>query len=65
MKVVSERPGHANIAFRIETYQHVLPGTQADAAHAFEALVAPGVPSAARSGRSNRLNIRENTSRNR
>ena len=29
MKVVSERLGHANVAFTIETYQHVLPGMQA------------------------------------
>ena len=40
VKVVSERLGHANIAFTIETYQHVLPGMQADAARTFEALVA-------------------------
>ena len=32
MKVVSERLGHANIAFTIETYQHVLPGMRHDAA---------------------------------
>ena len=32
VKVVSERLGHANIAFTIQTYQHVLPGMQADAA---------------------------------
>ena len=49
VKVVSERLGHANVAFTIETYQHVLPGMQRDAAHAFEALVAPSVPPAARS----------------
>jgi NAD(P)-dependent dehydrogenase (short-subunit alcohol dehydrogenase family) len=57
--------GHANVAFTIETYQHVLPGMHSDAAHAFEALVAPSVPPAARSGRSSRLNIRENTARTR
>ena len=32
VKVVSERLGHANIAFTMQTYQHVLPGMQADAA---------------------------------
>lgn len=32
VKVVSERLGHANSTFTIETYQHVLPGMQADAA---------------------------------
>ena len=36
VKVVSERLGHATPAFTIETYQHVLPGMQADAAHVFE-----------------------------
>jgi integrase len=30
--VVSERLGHATTAFTIETYQHVMPGMQADAA---------------------------------
>ena len=29
---MSERLGHANIAFTMQTYQHVLPGMQADAA---------------------------------
>ena len=41
VKVVSERLGHANIAFTIETYQHVLPGMQADAAKVYEALARP------------------------
>jgi hypothetical protein len=31
-------------AFTIETYQHVLPGMQADAAREFERLVASGPP---------------------
>lgn len=66
VKVVSERLGHANIAFTIETYQHVLPGMQRDAALTFEALVAPpAVPPAGRSGRSTRGNTRETTARNR
>ena len=34
--MVSERLGHANPAFTIGTYQHVLPGMQADAARTFE-----------------------------
>jgi integrase len=38
VKVVSERLGHANIAFTIETYQHVLPGMQADAADVYQQL---------------------------
>lgn len=41
VKVVSERLGHATPAFTIDTYQHVLPGMQADAARVFEQLIAP------------------------
>ena len=44
MKVVSERLGHANIAFTIQTYQHVLPGMQADAARTYERLTTPVPP---------------------
>ncbi|MFP5579851.1 MAG: tyrosine-type recombinase/integrase [Acidimicrobiia bacterium] len=50
VKVVSERLGHASETFTIETYQHVLPGMQADAARTMEALVT-GVLPAARRGR--------------
>ena len=39
VKVVSERLGHATPAFTIDTYQHVLPGMQADTARIFEHLV--------------------------
>jgi integrase len=39
VKVVSERLGHANAAFTMNTYQHVLPGMQAEAAAVFAALV--------------------------
>jgi integrase len=42
VKVVSERLGHGNPAFTIDTYQHVLPGMQADAARIFEKLIAAG-----------------------
>ena len=41
VKVVSERLGHGNPAFTIDTYQHVLPGMQAEAAGVFEKLIAP------------------------
>jgi len=41
VKVVSERLGHANPAFTIDTYQHVLPGMQAEAARTFENLINP------------------------
>jgi integrase len=39
VKVVSERLGHANIAFTMNVYQHVLPGMQAAAADTFALLV--------------------------
>ena len=39
VKVVSERLGHASPTFTIETYQHVLPGMQTDAARTIESLV--------------------------
>jgi integrase len=43
-KVVAERLGHGWFVFTVETYQHVLPGMQAEAARVFEALMAPWVP---------------------
>jgi integrase len=48
VKVVSERLGHANPTFTIETYQHVLPGMQADAARTMEGLVTGALPDASR-----------------
>jgi len=39
VKVVSERLGHANVAFTMNVYQHVLPGMQADAAQLFSDAV--------------------------
>jgi integrase len=39
VKVVSERLGHANAAFTMTVYQHVLRGMQADAARAFLRLL--------------------------
>jgi len=41
VKVVSERLGHAHIAHTLETYQHVLPGMQEDAARTAERLAEP------------------------
>jgi integrase len=38
-KVVSERLGHASVAFTLDTYGHVLPGQQADAAAAVASLL--------------------------
>lgn len=39
VKVVSERLGHANVAFTMSVYQHVLPGMQAEAAEVFAQLL--------------------------
>ena len=39
VKVVSERLGHANVAFTMSIYQHVLPGMQAAAAETFAQLL--------------------------
>lgn len=39
VKVVSERLGHSNVAFTMNTYQHVLPGMQAEAAELFASLL--------------------------
>jgi len=39
IKVVSERLGHATPAFTMATYQHVLPGMQAEAAETFAELL--------------------------
>jgi integrase len=41
-KVVSERLGHAPVAFTLDAYGHVLPGQQADAAAGIAALVDVG-----------------------
>jgi integrase len=38
VKVVSERLGHANIQLTLDTYRHVLPGTQQVAAQRMDAF---------------------------
>ncbi|MFU8842139.1 MAG: tyrosine-type recombinase/integrase, partial [Nitriliruptoraceae bacterium] len=38
-KVVSERLGHSSVAFTLDTYAHVMPGMQPDAAQMFIDLV--------------------------
>ena len=46
-KIVSERLGHANIAITLDTYSHVLPGLQEEAARRFaEALDQPSLQAA-------------------
>jgi len=42
VKVVSERLGHASVAFTMMQYQHVLPGMQADAAAMFASAIRGG-----------------------
>jgi hypothetical protein len=38
-RIVSERLGHASVAFTLDVYAHALPGQQATAAHAVASLV--------------------------
>lgn len=38
-KVVSERLGHSTIGITMDTYTHVLPNTQKEAAQQFEQLI--------------------------
>ncbi len=45
IKVVSERLGHSAPAFTMATYQHVLPGMQAEAARTFSAILDPSTGS--------------------
>ncbi len=61
VKVVSERLGHATPVFTIDTYQHVLPGMQADAARVFERLILPGALPADDSREKSRLKRRRKT----
>jgi integrase len=41
-KVVSERLGHASVAFTLDTYSHVMPGLQEAAAEALDQILSPG-----------------------
>ena len=41
-KVVSERLGHASVGITLDTYSHVLPSMQSEAARAIDELFAPG-----------------------
>lgn len=60
VKVVSERLGHAHIAHTMQTYQHVLPGMQADAALVAQRLAEP-VPPSETSTEERRRNARRKT----
>jgi hypothetical protein len=41
-KVVSERLGHSSVAFTLDTYAHVMPGMQPEAAELFDELIFRG-----------------------
>jgi integrase len=49
-KVAQERLGHAQISITLDTYSHVLPSMQADAASRLDAMLAP-TPSAENGGK--------------
>lgn len=61
VKMVSERLGHATPVFTIDTYQHVLPGMQADAARVFEQLVVPSLLPTAQTSEKTREKRRKKT----
>lgn len=42
-KVVSERLGHASVSLTLDTYSHVLPDLQRDAAEVMDAVLRPGI----------------------
>ena len=42
IKVVSERLGHASVAFTMQVYQHVLPGMQEESAARLDQLLSLG-----------------------
>ena len=44
-KIVSERLGHATVAFTLDTYSHVVPGLQEAAARAFDEVLITKTPS--------------------
>ncbi len=43
-KIVSERLGHASIGITLDTYSHVLPSMQQEAAAAFDELFGDHLP---------------------
>lgn len=63
VKVVSERLGHAHVAYTIQTYQHLLPGMQADAAEVTERLAHP-TPAPDKKPKNDTVERRRNTRRN-
>ena len=49
-KIVSERLGHANITLTLDTYSHVLPGMEEQAAQRLETLLFNSKPQVVRGG---------------
>jgi len=43
VKVVSERLGHASVAFTLDTYGHVMPGMRESAADSLDRFILPGL----------------------
>ena len=43
IKVISERLGHASVAFTMDTYGHVMPGMQESAAEQLDRLILPEI----------------------
>lgn len=43
-KIVSERLGHATIAITLDTYSHVMPGMQEEAAQKIDILLKAAAP---------------------
>lgn len=54
-KIVSERLGHASIGITLDTYSHVLPSMQSEAANAFDSLFAAPTATAATTSVDRRL----------
>ncbi len=43
VKVVSERLGHASVAFTLDTYAHIMPGMQESAAEELDRFLLPEI----------------------
>lgn len=58
-KIVSERLGHATIAITMDTYQHVSPSMQREAADQMDAILSAGRGQRSRNGRQKRASRRQ------
>ena len=57
-KVVNERLGHATPGFTANTYPHVLPGLQAQAAERLKLILQPPAPATGKPGSNGRRRAR-------